>query len=89
MLRNEFCVSSQAFSDFNPARNVILSSGTLSPMSSFASELGVPFPIQLEANHVIQDKQVLLEYFFLFYCFFFTANDYGHVGTACHLRLTW
>lgn len=48
----------QAFSDFTPARNVILSSGTLSPMSSFASELGVPFPIQLEANHVIQDKQV-------------------------------
>ena len=37
---------------------MILSSGTLSPMSSFASELGVPFPIQLEANHVIQDKQV-------------------------------
>ena len=38
---------------------MILSSGTLSPMSSFASELGVPFPIQLEANHVIQDKQVI------------------------------
>ncbi|KAJ8312439.1 hypothetical protein KUTeg_009812 [Tegillarca granosa] len=47
-----------AFSDFNKARNVILTSGTLSPMGSFQSELGVPFPIQLEANHVIQDKQV-------------------------------
>ncbi|XP_069135470.1 Fanconi anemia group J protein homolog [Argopecten irradians] len=47
-----------AFSDFNNTRNVVLTSGTLSPMSSFESELGVPFPIKLEANHVIEDKQV-------------------------------
>ncbi|XP_047735817.1 Fanconi anemia group J protein homolog [Hyalella azteca] len=40
------------------ARNVILTSGTLSPMTSFQSELGVPFAIQLEVNHVIDRKQV-------------------------------
>ncbi|KAG5192615.1 helicase C-terminal domain-containing protein [Tribonema minus] len=39
------------------ARSVVLTSGTLSPMDSFASELGVPFPIQLEAGHVIDVRQ--------------------------------
>ncbi|XP_064119923.1 Fanconi anemia group J protein-like isoform X2 [Macrobrachium nipponense] len=39
-------------------RSVILTSGTLSPMSSFQSELSVPFQIQLEANHVIDKNQV-------------------------------
>ncbi|XP_021366020.1 Fanconi anemia group J protein homolog [Mizuhopecten yessoensis] len=47
-----------AFSDFNDARSIVLTSGTLSPMSSFESELGAPFPIKLEANHVIEDKQI-------------------------------
>ena len=41
-------------------RSVILTSGTLSPMESFQSELGVPFPIQLEASHVISAKQVCI-----------------------------
>lgn len=27
-------------------------------MSTFASELGVTFPIQLEANHVVHESQV-------------------------------
>ncbi|KAG1711219.1 Fanconi anemia group J [Nymphon striatum] len=36
---------------------LILTSGTLSPMVSFQSELGMPFHIQLEANHVIKDSQ--------------------------------
>ncbi|CAK9222563.1 unnamed protein product [Sphagnum troendelagicum] len=41
------------------ARSIILTSGTLSPMDSFASELGVPFEIQMEASHVVDmDKQV-------------------------------
>lgn len=39
-------------------RSIVLTSGTLSPMSSFSSELDVEFPIQLEANHVIDKKQV-------------------------------
>lgn len=39
-------------------RSVILTSGTLSPMDSFASELDTPFPIRLEARHVVQGEQV-------------------------------
>ncbi|KAF9116314.1 Fanconi anemia group J protein [Mortierella sp. AM989] len=40
------------------ARSVILTSGTLSPMDSFASELQTSFKIQLEADHVIDKSQV-------------------------------
>eukprot|EP00899_Mesostigma_viride_P027820 jgi/Mesvir1/8222/Mv12510-RA.2 len=40
------------------ARSVILTSGTLSPMCSFASELGTEFKVRLEANHVIEKEQV-------------------------------
>ena len=39
-------------------RSIVLTSGTLSPMDSFASELGVPFEIQLEAAHVVGKDQV-------------------------------
>lgn len=35
------------------ARSVILTSGTLTPMDSFAGELGLDFGIRLEANHVV------------------------------------
>jgi Fanconi anemia group J protein len=35
------------------ARSVVLTSGTLSPLESFASELGVPFAVRLEAPHVV------------------------------------
>nr|XP_054773588.1 Fanconi anemia group J protein homolog [Lytechinus pictus] len=57
---NFWCLNpAVAFTDFgNAVRTIILTSGTLSPMSSFASELGVAFPIQLEANHVIKSSQV-------------------------------
>ncbi|CAB4062059.1 BRIP1 [Lepeophtheirus salmonis] len=41
-------------------RSVILTSGTLSPMNSFASELDVSFPIMLEASHVIDKKQLFI-----------------------------
>ena len=51
------------------ARSIILTSGTLSPMASFSSELGVKFPIQLEANHVIANSQVQL-YFLYIECSF-------------------
>ncbi|XP_060115376.1 Fanconi anemia group J protein [Heteronotia binoei] len=48
-----------AFSDVSDnVRSIVLTSGTLSPMDSFSSELGVKFSIQLEANHVIRDSQV-------------------------------
>lgn len=39
---------------------IILTSGTLSPMQSFQSELGTPFQIKLEASHVIDKHQVIL-----------------------------
>lgn len=39
------------------ARCIVLTSGTLSPMASFQSELGAQFPIALEANHVIKPDQ--------------------------------
>ncbi|KAJ3591167.1 hypothetical protein NHX12_009114, partial [Muraenolepis orangiensis] len=39
-------------------RTIVLTSGTLSPMGSFSSELGVKFSIQLEASHVIDKSQV-------------------------------
>ena len=39
-------------------RSIVLTSGTLSPMSSFSSELDVPFALRLEANHVIDRRQV-------------------------------
>ncbi|XP_072313224.1 Fanconi anemia group J protein [Eucyclogobius newberryi] len=48
-----------AFSDLSGnVHSVVLTSGTLSPMGSFSSELGVNFTIQLEANHVINKSQV-------------------------------
>ncbi|KAF9974140.1 Fanconi anemia group J protein [Actinomortierella ambigua] len=40
------------------ARSVVLTSGTLSPMDSFASELQTKFALTLEASHVIDDSQV-------------------------------
>lgn len=49
----------QAFSDLSGSvKTIVLTSGTLSPMGSFSSELGVKFSIQLEANHVISKSQV-------------------------------
>ncbi|KAK7078302.1 Regulator of telomere elongation helicase 1 [Halocaridina rubra] len=37
---------------------ILLTSGTLSPLESFVSELQVPFPVQLENPHIIQRHQV-------------------------------
>jgi len=39
-------------------RSVLLTSGTLSPLSSFANELGIPFDVRLENPHVIDPSQV-------------------------------
>ncbi|KAL8591949.1 hypothetical protein ACOMHN_020427 [Nucella lapillus] len=55
---NFWCMNpAVGFADFECVRSVILTSGTLSPMESFQSELAQPFPITLEANHVIPDSQ--------------------------------
>ncbi|XP_026635916.1 Fanconi anemia group J protein [Microtus ochrogaster] len=57
---NFWCLNpAVAFSDINnKVRTIVLTSGTLSPLKSFSSELGVTFNIQLEANHVISNSQV-------------------------------
>ncbi|KAM4048052.1 Fanconi anemia group J protein isoform 2-T2 [Anomaloglossus baeobatrachus] len=57
---NFWCLNpAVAFSELSGnARCIVLTSGTLSPMGSFSSELGVKFSIQLEASHVIQKSQV-------------------------------
>ena len=39
-------------------RSIILASGTLSPLDSYAAELGVPFPVRLENAHVVGRDQV-------------------------------
>ncbi|XP_058033911.1 regulator of telomere elongation helicase 1 isoform X3 [Ahaetulla prasina] len=39
-------------------RTIILTSGTLSPLSSFAMEMQIPFPVHLENPHVIDKHQI-------------------------------
>lgn len=39
------------------ARSVILTSGTLAPLATFAAELGVAFGVQLECDHVVGPDQ--------------------------------
>ena len=46
------------FQELLACRSIILTSGTLSPLVSFASELDTTFPITLEADHVIDDSRV-------------------------------
>ncbi|XP_065337159.1 Fanconi anemia group J protein homolog isoform X2 [Cloeon dipterum] len=46
------------FADLQDARSVIVTSGTLSPMTSFQSELGAKFPHSLSTDHVISPSQV-------------------------------
>ncbi|KAJ8390129.1 hypothetical protein AAFF_G00110030 [Aldrovandia affinis] len=41
-------------------RSIILTSGTLSPLSSFTSEMQIPFPVSLENLHVIQRDQIFV-----------------------------
>lgn len=40
------------------AHSVILSSGTMSPLTSFSLELGVQFDLKLSVNHIIDPNQV-------------------------------
>lgn len=49
-----------AFEYLKKCHSIILCSGTLSPLDTFQSELGVKFEHQLEANHVIAEEQVFV-----------------------------
>ncbi|KAL3666229.1 hypothetical protein V7S43_009014 [Phytophthora oleae] len=42
----------------NNVHNVILTSGTLSPLDTTVKELGIDFPVRLENNHVVDSDQV-------------------------------
>lgn len=50
-------IAMKAFHAFN-MRCILLTSGTLAPLSLFASELSIPFPVRLENPHVITNSQV-------------------------------
>ncbi|KAM6976999.1 regulator of telomere elongation helicase 1 [Aplochiton taeniatus] len=41
-------------------RSIILTSGTLSPLSSFTAEMQIPFPVTLENPHVIERDQIFI-----------------------------
>ncbi|XP_062282424.1 regulator of telomere elongation helicase 1 [Scomber scombrus] len=41
-------------------RSIILTSGTLSPLSSFTSEMRIKFPVCLENSHVIERDQIFV-----------------------------
>ena len=43
------------------ARCVVVTSGTLSPMGSLEGELGVSFPVKVEAPHVVPSRQIHVE----------------------------
>ncbi|CAO3578742.1 unnamed protein product [Absidia cylindrospora] len=43
------------------AHSIILTSGTLTPVTTFEAELDAKFPICLEANHVIKPSQVFVQ----------------------------
>ncbi|XP_065192679.1 uncharacterized protein LOC135823764 isoform X2 [Sycon ciliatum] len=45
----------------NAARTIVLTSGTLAPIDSFSSELGVMFKIAMEGNHVVPKDQVWVQ----------------------------
>merc|ERR1719470_73737 len=40
------------------ARSIILTSGPLSPLQATAEEIGLPFPVQLENQHIVTASQV-------------------------------
>ncbi|KAJ4444071.1 hypothetical protein ANN_05860, partial [Periplaneta americana] len=42
----------------NAVRSIVLTSGTLAPLDTFNSELGVTFTNELQALHIVDDKQM-------------------------------
>ncbi|XP_054004616.1 regulator of telomere elongation helicase 1 homolog [Hylaeus anthracinus] len=41
-------------------RSIVLTSGTLSPLKPFISELGIPIDVQLESPHIVKGDQVCI-----------------------------
>ncbi len=65
------CVYVNANYSSRISSSVILTSGTLSPMDSFATELGSDFPIRIEAPHVINVRKQ---------CLVMSINSMGDIG---------
>lgn len=59
-LHDCFAIVSQTFSELPVFRSVLLASGTLAPLASFAAELMLPFPNRLENPHVIDTTRQVL-----------------------------
>lgn len=59
---NFWCLNPAVAFDFlnTTCRSLILTSGTLSPMDSFSSELGISFPNRISTNHIINNNQIWL-----------------------------
>eukprot|EP01041_Mallomonas_annulata_P001956 gene1956-3796_t len=58
---NIWCLNAAvSFADLNEqCHSLLLTSGTLSPLDSFAKELGIPFPVIVQAEHVIDVRRQL------------------------------
>lgn len=51
------CFSMQQLVD-QGIHSVVLTSGTLSPLKPFISELGIPISVQLENPHIVTPQQI-------------------------------
>lgn len=58
--------------------SLLLTSGTLSPLDSFRAEMGVPFPHQLENEHVVSEGQV--------FCRILGTGPHGHHLNASYAQ---
>lgn len=58
--------------------SLLLTSGTLSPLDSFRAEMGVPFPHQLENEHVVGEGQV--------FCRILGVGPHGHHLNASYAQ---
>lgn len=77
------------------AKSIILTSGTLSPMDSFASELGCEFAFKLEASHVIPSEQVFVTHLpaaadgYVMKGFVLLTQARTKTQVACATRMQW
>ena len=77
------------------ARSVVVTSGTLSPLETFASELGTEFPISMEMSHVISKERVWVGTVpvslppFLNHFFFFFFSHFSVYGVVSFIRLVF
>lgn len=74
-------------------RQILLTSGTLEPLDSFEAELGLPFAIKLENQHVIDTQTNLLSLVINTFAdlnnrFYFSYNNKQNIGMIVNLGET-